>query len=51
MWPDFDARDLEAAVRQFRARERRFGALPPYVLPPHANEVNGAGRTSQAWLD
>ncbi len=51
MWPDFDARDLEAAVRQFRARERRFGALPPYVLPPHTNDVNGAGRASQAWLD
>ncbi len=26
MWPDFDATDLEAAVREFRARNRRFGA-------------------------
>jgi undecaprenyl diphosphate synthase len=28
MWPDFSAADLEAALREFRARERRFGALP-----------------------
>ena len=43
MWPDFDASDLEAAVRQFHARQRRFGALPP--LPALA--PTGA----QAWLD
>ncbi len=28
MWPDFDAADLEAALADFRARERRFGAVP-----------------------
>ena len=28
MWPDFTAADLEVAVREFRYRERRFGALP-----------------------
>ncbi|HWQ52609.1 MAG TPA: di-trans,poly-cis-decaprenylcistransferase [Bryobacteraceae bacterium] len=28
MWPDFDAADLAAAVRDFRSRERRFGGLP-----------------------
>ena len=28
MWPDFTAVDLEAAVREFRGRERRFGGLP-----------------------
>jgi undecaprenyl diphosphate synthase len=28
MWPDFDAPDLEAAVRDFKSRERRFGGLP-----------------------
>lgn len=28
MWPEFQAADLEACVRQFRARDRRFGALP-----------------------
>ena len=27
MWPDFTAADLEVAVREFRYRERRFGAL------------------------
>lgn len=28
MWPDFDAADLDAAVRAFRTRHRRFGRLP-----------------------
>ena len=28
MWPDFNAADLEVAVREFHYRERRFGALP-----------------------
>ena len=28
MWPDFEAADLAAAVREFRSRERRFGAVP-----------------------
>jgi len=28
MWPDFGAPDLEAAVKDFHRRERRFGALP-----------------------
>jgi undecaprenyl diphosphate synthase len=28
MWPEFGAADLEEAVRDFDARERRFGALP-----------------------
>jgi len=27
MWPDFTATDLAAAVKDFRARERRFGGL------------------------
>lgn len=27
-WPDFGPDDLERAVRDFRARERRFGGLP-----------------------
>jgi len=25
LWPDFDAEDLEAAVREFHSRDRRFG--------------------------
>ena len=28
MWPDFGAAELEAAVKDFQARERRFGGLP-----------------------
>ena len=28
MWPDFSAADLAAALRDFRARQRRFGRLP-----------------------
>ena len=28
MWPEFGAADLEEAVRDFEARERRFGAVP-----------------------
>jgi len=28
MWPEFEAADLEAAVREFHTRHRRFGRLP-----------------------
>jgi undecaprenyl diphosphate synthase len=28
MWPDFEKADLEGALRDFRVRERRFGAVP-----------------------
>ncbi|MBX5495491.1 MAG: di-trans,poly-cis-decaprenylcistransferase [Bryobacteraceae bacterium] len=28
MWPDFSAADLEAALADFRRRQRRFGGLP-----------------------
>src|SRR5437868_14062440 len=45
-WPDFQASDLEFAVRQFRGRERRFGAVVPPILP-----INGTGMTQGAWLD
>ncbi len=40
MWPDFSAADLRAAVREFRARERRFGAVPAPVA-----------QLREAWLD
>jgi len=33
MWPDFDEADLEAALNEFRRRERRFGAVPASALP------------------
>jgi undecaprenyl diphosphate synthase len=32
MWPDFCEADLEAALEEFRRRERRFGGLPA-ILP------------------
>ena len=48
MWPDFDAPDLEAAVRQFHTRQRRFGAVPAGVWPGNGN---GSAKTSSAWLD
>ena len=28
MWPDFEASDLDAALEEFRQRERRFGGVP-----------------------
>jgi len=28
MWPEFAAADLEAAIQEFRSRERRFGRIP-----------------------
>jgi undecaprenyl diphosphate synthase len=28
MWPDFNEEDLDAAVADFKLRERRFGAIP-----------------------
>jgi undecaprenyl diphosphate synthase len=40
LWPDFSAADLESAVREFRGRERRFGAVPPPLV-----------RRQEAWLD
>ena len=41
MWPDFAASDLAAAVRDFRSRQRRFGAVPAPPSPPR----------QEAWLD
>jgi undecaprenyl diphosphate synthase len=29
LWPDFDAADLEAAITDFKRRERHFGGVPP----------------------
>jgi undecaprenyl diphosphate synthase len=36
MWPDFQDADLEAAVEEFRSRERRFGGLPKINGPASA---------------
>lgn len=31
LWPDFDARELEAALQEFHSRQRRFGSIPESV--------------------
>jgi len=50
MWPDFDAGDLAAAVRQFHTRQRRFGAVPPEI--PSAGPTPACKADSpQPWLD
>ncbi len=41
MWPDFTGDDLAAAVREFRSRDRRFGALPQMAVKDRA----------EAWLE
>jgi undecaprenyl diphosphate synthase len=28
MWPDFEIKDLDAALKDFSGRERRFGGVP-----------------------
>jgi undecaprenyl diphosphate synthase len=40
MWPEFSPDDLASAVREFRGRQRRFGAVPP---PP--------AKSHEAWLE
>ena len=45
MWPDFDAPDLEAAVRNFHARQRRFGGIPAMAA------AAATATESHAWLD
>jgi undecaprenyl diphosphate synthase len=40
MWPDFDATDLMSAVREFRGRERRYGAVSAAPV-----------RLREAWLE
>jgi len=32
MWPEFDEADLDAAVAEFRLRERRFGGVPEPIV-------------------
>ncbi len=43
-WPDFTAKDLESAVREFSTRDRRFGGLAP---PAHTRSGSAQmeGRT------
>ncbi|CAN5590606.1 di-trans,poly-cis-decaprenylcistransferase [soil metagenome] len=35
MWPEFDEADLEAALREFHSRERRFGKVPEAAAAQH----------------
>jgi undecaprenyl diphosphate synthase len=42
MWPDFNAADLEAALRVFRQRERRFGGVPAASAQCPAMSAAGA---------
>jgi undecaprenyl diphosphate synthase len=38
MWPEFGEEDLREAVREYRKRDRRFGAAPVMAAPPLAVE-------------
>src|SRR5260370_21333061 len=42
MWPDFDATDLDAALREFNRRERRFGGVPAATARSEATCTGGA---------
>jgi undecaprenyl diphosphate synthase len=42
MWPDFDVTDLDAALGEFRRRERRFGGVPAAPPPSAASSTGGA---------
>jgi undecaprenyl diphosphate synthase len=39
-WPDFDAADLDAALAEFKRRERRFGSVPAATT---ASQTGGGG--------
>ena len=47
MWPEFDAADLEAAVREFRSRQRRFGKVPEASVRMNGN----VSTRPESWLD
>ena len=42
MWPDFDASDLDAALQEFRHRERRFGGVAAAARHCPVKSVGGA---------
>jgi undecaprenyl diphosphate synthase len=42
MWPDFDGADLEAALKEFRRRERRFGGLSAIWPDAAKSSIGGA---------
>jgi undecaprenyl diphosphate synthase len=41
MWPDFDEDDLQAALKEFSRRERRFGGVPELTTHPAASSIGG----------
>jgi undecaprenyl diphosphate synthase len=42
MWPDFDGTDLDAALQEFRRRQRRFGGLAVELKRHMAVSAGGA---------
>jgi undecaprenyl diphosphate synthase len=48
MWPDFSADDLDAALKEFRNRERRFGGI---AADPAHSSVSCAGSAPGLRLD
>jgi undecaprenyl diphosphate synthase len=47
MWPDFDTFDLDAALKEFRQRERRFGGLAtaaPHCTAPSVDNAREHSR-------
>jgi undecaprenyl diphosphate synthase len=42
MWPDFDTTDLDAALKEFRRRERRFGSVPATASESVSSSIGGA---------
>jgi undecaprenyl diphosphate synthase len=43
MWPDFDGADFDAALEEFKHRERRFGGVPAPIARP-AVSLTGGGQ-------
>jgi undecaprenyl diphosphate synthase len=57
MWPDFGAADLDAAVAEFRGRERRFGGVVERIADSEQRTDNAVAaqraqspRTEQSWV-
>lgn len=48
-WPDFDTADLDAALAEFRHRDRRFGAVPESARQPRPVALR-PGRTAAALI-
>ena len=50
MWPDFGAADLEAAVLEFRHRERRFGTVPAAAAAARSAAAGSAAPATSATI-